>query len=242
MNLGKANRAGMIPALGPVIGIGGQSNANTGGNGTGALSAQTRPGGGAYVKPAGATLYIDGVLQASYPANNFGVEVGFIDEVIHVGGRPAVTVFRYGVNGTTSAAWATTHAATLLGHVSAAGLRMTGFGYIQGEAEAALSLSAAQGWDADLENVLGRLRGNAGGGLGAVLARIRTTDVPNYPHFAAVGLRQDYVNANWPLIGMYNVDDLPLITDGSGTVHYGGATAIESGRRMARTFMAAGIL
>lgn len=224
----------MIPSLvEPVILVWGQSNAAVSGNNTGPTPI---------AKPSGCIFYADGVLQASFSAANHGVEVGLADELITIGGRTAATIFRSGINSTAMATWNTTHCATAIGHLNTVVKRPVAMVLIQGEAEAAASAGAVSGWGDDLENALGKLRCAFGGACGLVIARIRTTDAVNYPHHAAMRVKQNEVSAAFPHCAIYNVDDMPLATDGSGTVHYTSATSVESGRRAARALMAAGIL
>lgn len=238
-NLSRANRAGLIASLGRVVQIVGQSNADTSGNSTGPSPIS---------KPAAATLYIGGVLQAGFSATNHGAEVGFVDEVITVAGRSAVTVLRHGINGTTLASWAATHCATVIGHANAIPVRPVATVLIQGEAESATSEAAALGWRDDFENFAGRLRGAYGGGHGIVICRIRTTDAVNYPHHAVMRTTQNTVGTTFPHVSLYHVDTdddgvaTTLVTDGSGTVHFTSATSILAGRRAARVLLNAGIL
>lgn len=232
-NLRLANRSGMIAALGPVVQLWGQSNANQCGNNTGPAPL---------VKTAGGVLYVGGVLQANYSATNHGCEVGFIDECINVLGMPAVTLLRHGVDGVAMSAINTTHAPAFIGHWNSLTLRPVATWVIQGEAEAATSEAAVNGWADALENVLGKTRNAGGGAQGLLIQRIRTTDAVNYAHHALMRTVQNQVATAFPHVGLIHVDDMPLATDGSGTVHFTSATAIESGRRAARALRAAGII
>jgi hypothetical protein len=217
----------------------GQSNANTSGNGTGPSPL---------VKPAGATLYVGGVLQAAFSAVNHGPEVGLLDELVRVGQRPAATLLRHGVDGAPLANINATHAPALIGHAAAAGVVPRWGVLIQGEAEAAAGATQAGDWNDDLVPVLAKLRQAWGGAFGLVVVRIRTTDAVNYPHFALVGANQDLVGSTWPHVITVRVDTFDngqpttLNTDGSGTVHYTSATSVHAGRVAARALMAQGIL
>lgn len=213
---------------GPVIFMGGQSNARRCGNKTGVSGR---------VKPALATWYEDGVLKTAYDNLHHGPEQGFFYEVCEVEGL-AVTLLQYGVDGSSGANWNSVRCAEALAQAAALNLVPRAGVWIQGEAEAAAGATQAGDWDDDYAAVTARFRQGWGGAYGQVLGRIRTTS-GSYPHHAIVRANQDLVAATFPHMGIFHVDDGELDVDG---VHYNAATAFLAGRRAARILLDAGVI
>lgn len=214
----------------------GQSNSNRCGNNTGTAADA------GYSLPAGAVYWENGAQLLSYTAPHHGLEVGIFHEIIPVAGRAAATLVKRGIDGTRMNVWDSTHSATLIADCNTAGVVPSWGICVQGEAEAAVSEAASEAWDDDALPVLADFRSAWGAAWPCVFVRIRTVDSTNYPHHAVVRTVQTSASARWANVGIVHVDDSPLATDGSGTVHYTSATAILAGRRAARLLIDAGAI
>lgn len=214
----------------------GQSNANRCGNNTGSAAAA------GYSLPPGAVYWENGGQLLSYTAPHHGLEVGIFHEILTVAGKAAATLVKLGVDGTRMNVWDSTHTATLIANCVTAGVVPAWGICVQGEAEATVSEAASNAWDDDALPVLADFRAAWGAAWPCVFVRIRTQDATNYPHHAAARTTQTDACARWVNVGIVNVDDSPLATDGSGVVHYTSATAILAGRRAARLLINAGVI
>lgn len=221
-----------VPGTPLRIWIGGASNAR-------GQNAQTgNPATAGFTMPANLTLYEDGVLQASYPTDHHGAEVGIMDELETIGFTDDVIINKQGVPGSSLPGWKSTYCAELISYYEDAGIPLCGLFIHGGNDSTTDNLSSA--YLTNLLDFAAIMRRDIGGGMGFVIVKSHIVDEEEFPFSPVVQNAQETFATESQ--GLRLIDPIDLVAELSEDSHWSGVAQREFGRRFVRHLVADGII